>query len=310
MQVTTDRLTVTDRTVVADGVVSLTLTRPDGSRLPDWEPGAHVDVTLATGETRQYSLCGDRWDPHRYRIAVLREPDGRGGSAYVHDTLRVGDQVILGGPRNDFPMVPAARSLFVAGGIGITPLLPMVVQAALVGADWELLYGGRRRTSMAFLDELAPHGSRVRTVPQDEAGLLPLAEVLGRARTDTVVYCCGPAPAADRAVHRRRAAAARARRALRAGAGPHRDPRHRAPAALRPRRRPPRRSDHPVVLREGHLRHLRDHGARRRARPPGLDPRRPRARRGRRDVPVRVPRGLRPARARPLTSANPAEGPP
>jgi len=194
MQVTADRLTVTEKAAVADGVVALTLERGDGSRLPDWEPGAHVDVTLASGATRQYSLCGDRWDAHRYRIAVLREADGRGGSAYVHDALHVGDQVILGGPRNDFPMVPAARYVFVAGGIGITPLLPMVVQAALVGADWELLYGGRRRTSMAFLDELAPHGGRVRTVPEDEAGLLPLDEVLHPARTDTVVYCCGPAP--------------------------------------------------------------------------------------------------------------------
>jgi ferredoxin-NADP reductase len=194
VQVTADRLTVTGKTVVADGVVSLTLARADGSRLPDWEPGAHVDVTLASGETRQYSLCGDRWDARRYRIAVLREPDGRGGSAYVHDVLAPGDQVILGGPRNDFAMVPAARYVFVAGGIGITPLLPMVVQAALIGADWELLYGGRRRTSMAFLDELAPHGQRVRIVPQDEAGLLPLGEALGRPRTDTVVYCCGPAP--------------------------------------------------------------------------------------------------------------------
>jgi ferredoxin-NADP reductase len=194
MEVTADRLTVIDKAVVADGVVSLTLARTDGSRLPDWEPGAHVDVTPASGGTRQYSLCGDRWDPFHYRIAVLRELDGRGGSAYVHDTLAVGDQVVLGGPRNDFAMVPAARYVFVAGGIGITPLLPMIVQAALVGAEWELLYGGRRRTSMAFLDELAPHGDRVRTVPEDEAGLLPLAEVLGRARTDTVVYCCGPAP--------------------------------------------------------------------------------------------------------------------
>ncbi len=189
-----DRLTVTGKSPAAEGVVSLTLARPDGSRLPDWEPGAHVDVTLASGETRQYSLCGDRWDPHRYRVAVLREPDGRGGSAYVHDVLAVGDEVVLGGPRNDFAMVPSARYAFVAGGIGITPLLPMITQAGLVGADWELWYGGRRRASMAFLDELAAHGDRVRIVPQDEQGLLPLDDVVGEPRTDTVVYCCGPAP--------------------------------------------------------------------------------------------------------------------
>lgn len=194
-----DRLVVTGLVVVgkaqaAEGVAVLELARPDGRRLPDWTPGAHIDVTLANGETRQYSLCGDRWDAHRYRVAVLREVDGRGGSAYVHDELAPGDPVTLGGPRNNFAMVPSARYLFVAGGIGITPILPMITQAERVGAEWALLYGGRRRASMAFLDDLARHGDRVHVVPQDEAGLLPLASWLGEPRTDTVVYCCGPAP--------------------------------------------------------------------------------------------------------------------
>lgn len=189
-----DRLVVVDKSVEADGVVSLTLTRPSGSRLPDWEPGAHIDVTLGNSETRQYSLCGDRWNAHEYRIAVLREPDGRGGSAFVHDRLAVDDQVALGGPRNNFPMVPSPRYLFIAGGIGVTPILPMIVQADLLSVEWSLLYGGRRRGSMAFLDELARYGDRVHVVPQDEAGLLPLAQWLGQPRTDTVVYGCGPAP--------------------------------------------------------------------------------------------------------------------
>lgn len=193
----TDRLVVRAKDRVADGVVALTLARPDGGRLPDWAPGAHVDLTLASGATRQYSLCGDRWDAHTYRVAVLREAvdvGGRGGSAYVHDELAVGDTVGFGGPRNHFPMVPAARYLFVAGGIGITPLLPMVGQAELVGADWALLYGGRSRDSMAFRDELARFGDRVRLHPQDEAGLLPLASFVGEADEGTVVYCCGPGP--------------------------------------------------------------------------------------------------------------------
>jgi ferredoxin-NADP reductase len=189
-----DRLVVTGKAPAAEGVAVLELARPDGRRLPDWTPGAHIDVTLANGETRQYSLCGDRWDAHRYRVAVLREVDGRGGSAYVHDELAAGDPVTLGGPRNNFAMVPSARYVFVAGGIGITPLLPMITQAERVGAEWTLLYGGRRRASMAFLDELARYGDRVHVVPQDEAGLLPLASWLGEPRTDTVVYCCGPAP--------------------------------------------------------------------------------------------------------------------
>jgi ferredoxin-NADP reductase len=189
-----DRLVVTGKSPAAEGVAVLELARPDGRRLPDWTPVAHIDVTLANGETRQYSLCGDRWDAYRYRVAVLREVDGRGGSAYVHDELAAGDPVTLGGPRNNFAMVPSARYVFVAGGIGITPLLPMITQAERVGAEWTLLYGGRRRASMAFLDDLAPYGDRVHVVPQDEAGLLPLASWLGEPRTDTVVYCCGPAP--------------------------------------------------------------------------------------------------------------------
>ncbi len=189
-----DRLVVTGKAPAAEDVAVLELARPDGRRLPDWTPGAHIDVTLANGETRQYSLCGDRWDAHRYRVAVLREVDGRGGSAYVHDELAAGDPVTLGGPRNNFAMVPSARYVFVAGGIGITPLLPMITQAERVGAEWTLLYGGRRRASMAFLDDLARYGDRVHVVPQDEAGLLALASWLGEPRTDTVVYCCGPAP--------------------------------------------------------------------------------------------------------------------
>jgi ferredoxin-NADP reductase len=185
---------VAAKDVVSDGVVTLTLEAPDGRRLPDWTPGAHVDLTLPNGITRQYSLCGDRWDAHHYRVGVLREPDGRGGSAHVHDVLAVGDLVGLGGPRNNFPLVPAESYLFVGGGIGITPLLPMIRQVDLLGADWRLLYGGRTRRSMAFLDELAGHGERVRIAPQDETGLLDLATFLGDPRDGARVYGCGPPP--------------------------------------------------------------------------------------------------------------------
>ncbi|MBN6040285.1 PDR/VanB family oxidoreductase [Amycolatopsis sp. 195334CR] len=187
-------LQVRAKDVVSDGVVAVTLAHPDGVRLPDWTPGAHIDVVLANGLSRQYSLCGDRWDAHHYRIGVLREPSGSGGSAYVHDHLAVGDRVAIGGPRNNFPMVPARRYLFIAGGIGITPMLPMVRQAVLVGADWHLLYGGRTRASMAFTGELACHGDRVTVVPQDERGLLDLAAWLPEPAADVKVYCCGPAP--------------------------------------------------------------------------------------------------------------------
>ena len=187
-------LEVLAKNAQADGVVSLRLARPDGRRLPDWTPGAHVDLVLPTGITRQYSLCGDRWDAHTFRVAVLREPDGRGGSAFVHEVLAPGDVVEVGGPRNNFPLVPSESYLFVAGGIGITPLLPMIHQADLLEADWRLLYGGRTRRSMAFLDELSAHGDRVQAVPQDEHGLLDLAGFLGEPRPGVKVYCCGPTP--------------------------------------------------------------------------------------------------------------------
>ncbi len=187
-------LEVVEKTAVAEDVVTLTLASPDGARLRDWAPGAHVDLVLDNGLTRQYSLCGDRWDPFRYTVGVLREPAGRGGSAHVHDVLRPGDRIGVGGPRNDFPLVPAQRYLFVAGGIGITPILPMVHTAELLGADWRLLYGGRRRASMAFLDRLAAYGDRVQVVPQDQCGLLDLPAFLGEPHAGARVYACGPAP--------------------------------------------------------------------------------------------------------------------
>jgi ferredoxin-NADP reductase len=190
-------LTVRSKAEVADGVVTLTLVHPAGRRLPDWTPGAHLDLILPGGLRRQYSLCGDRWDAHSYRIGVLRERNGRGGSAFIHDELAEGAAVAVGGPRNNFRLVPSERYLFIAGGIGITPLLPMVHQAEMLGADWRLVYGGRSRASMAFLDELEPYGAKVVVVPQDEQGLLDVPRLLRRADADTRIYCCGPAGLLD-----------------------------------------------------------------------------------------------------------------
>lgn len=186
-------LVVSSKDEIADGVVALTLSHPEGHRLPDWAPGAHIDVLLDNGMTRQYSLCGDRWDPYRYRIGVLCERDGRGGSAYIFDRLRAGDRVAIGGPRNNFRLVPSQDYLFVAGGIGITPLLPMVHQAEMLGARWRLLYGGRSRTTMAFLDELSGYEDSVTVAPQDEQGPLDLDSWLPGPGGAVKVYCCGPA---------------------------------------------------------------------------------------------------------------------
>ncbi|MDN5803523.1 MAG: PDR/VanB family oxidoreductase [Microlunatus sp.] len=198
MRVTHDeqRMTVRVRSITweADGVVSVEFVALDGSDLPAWEPGAHLDLELSGVITRQYSLCGDPARRSSWRIAVLREPVSKGGSQAVHERLRPGDVVTVVGPRNNFPLTDAPAYRFVAGGIGITPLLPMMRRATESGAEWTLLYGGRSRTSMAFVDEVEAYGERVQIRPQDEFGLLDLQSLLGTPETETLVYCCGPEP--------------------------------------------------------------------------------------------------------------------
>jgi len=178
----------------AEDVVSLELRDPDGAALPPWTPGAHVDVILANGAERQYSLCGDVDTPEQWRVAILREPAGRGGSAYIHDELEIGARVDARGPRNHFPLLAGDEYRMVAGGIGITPLLPMIEQLERSGASWRMLYGGRRRASMAFLDRLAGFGDKVECRPQDEFGLLDLPGFLAGLHAGTRVYTCGPEP--------------------------------------------------------------------------------------------------------------------
>lgn len=185
-------LQVESVTPAADGVLAITLRDPSGRRLPDWAPGAHIDLVLPGGLVRQYSLCGDRWDSTRYRVGVLREDAGRGGSVWVHDTLRPGDLLEIGGPRNTFPLRPAGEYQFVAGGIGITPLLPMIDQAERLDIPWRLIYTGRSRARMAFLDDLARYGERVVVVPRDEQPRVDLERLVSGLPADARVYACGP----------------------------------------------------------------------------------------------------------------------
>lgn len=191
-------LVVVGREEVADGVVSLRFEPVTAEPLPDWDPGAHIDLVLPNGLVRQYSLCGDPRDRRTWRIAVVREPASRGGSAYVHQRLSPGTRVLTRGPRNHFRLEPSRRYVFIAGGIGITPLIPMMAAATTAGADWSLLYGGRTASSIAFADELrARYGDRVDVRPQDEHGLLDLPAAIGTPLPDTKIYCCGPAPLLD-----------------------------------------------------------------------------------------------------------------
>ena len=185
-------LMVKQMTWESDGVLSLALVDPEGKALPEWTPGAHVDLNLRNSLVRQYSLCGDPADPTRYRVAVLREQAALGGSEFVHEGLRPGHRLLVVGPRNNFEFLPARRYVFLAGGIGITPMLAMICAAEATGADWQLFYGGRRRASMAFLDELARYGDRVHVLPEDETGRLDLHTVLPGHEPGLLVYCCGP----------------------------------------------------------------------------------------------------------------------
>ncbi len=195
-------LIVADRRVVAhdQDVIALTLTAPDVGALPRWHPGAHIDVQLPSGRVRQYSLCGDPGVTDSYRIAVRRIPGGGGGSIEVHDALAVDATITTSGPRNAFPLTvpgygsPAQRFRFIAGGIGITPILPMLAQAERLGVPWSMVYAGRSRDTLPFLEELVRFGDRIEIRTDDDAGLPTAADLLGDCPDGTTVYACGPAP--------------------------------------------------------------------------------------------------------------------
>lgn len=193
-------LAVADRRVVArdQDVIALTLVDPQGGQLPPWFPGAHIDLHLPSGRVRQYSLNGDPEHRDSYRVAVRRIPDGGGGSIEVHDVLTVGAVVTTGGPRNAFPLSvpgygsPARRFRFIAGGIGITPILPMLRHAQRLGVEWSMVYTGRSRASLPLLDEVGAFGDRVEIRTDDDTGLPTADALLGDCPDGTAVYACGP----------------------------------------------------------------------------------------------------------------------
>lgn len=175
----------------APGVLSLDLESPDGTMLPPFAPGAHLDVHLPDGQLRQYSLCGDPEQRQAYRLAV-RELDGGRVSRAIHRTLRPGTMLRVAGPRNNFPFVPSPRYLFIAGGIGITPLLPMMRAASRGGAAWTLLYCVPRPADAPFLNELRALGGDVRLHASAAGTRLDVAACCATVPPDTLLYCCGP----------------------------------------------------------------------------------------------------------------------
>jgi vanillate O-demethylase ferredoxin subunit len=184
------------RTQEAVGIVSLELARPDGAPLPAFSAGSHIDVQVPGGPVRQYSLCNDATENHRYRIAVLRDAASRGGSVGMHDAVREGDTLQISEPRNHFPLVHAKRTLLFAGGIGVTPLLCMAQRLAAIGADFTLHYSARSRDRVAFHDEImaSPFAQRVQ-FHLDDGGpgqILNVPAALGAPDADTHIYICGP----------------------------------------------------------------------------------------------------------------------
>jgi ferredoxin-NADP reductase len=189
-------LRVTAAQPAARGIILLTLAKADGDNLPSWTPGAHIDVHLPIkGETviRQYSLCGDVEDKKHWQIAVLRVAEGRGGSCYVHDSLKVGDVVSASNPKNNFELVPAGEYLFIAGGVGITPILPMVRKASRDGVRWKLICCAKTAENFAFLDDLGSlPGGEVVAHPSGVNGRLNLAALLESLPAECHIYSCGP----------------------------------------------------------------------------------------------------------------------
>lgn len=188
---------VTKREQLTPDVVALTLADPQGGLLPSWNPGGHIDVQLPSGRRRQYSLCGEPGRRTDYRIAVRRIADGGGGSIEMHDTYSVGDSLVFEGPRNAFYLgTQEGEVLFVIGGIGVTPILPMLREAQARALDWHAVYAGRDRDHMPLLDEvLAVDRERVTVWADDERGGFATTEdLLAGAGPRTAVYVCGPSP--------------------------------------------------------------------------------------------------------------------
>jgi ferredoxin-NADP reductase len=178
----------------ADGVRSFHFRRFDGGAVPDWAPGAHLEFTLPSGLIRHYSLCGDPEDRSGYMVAVLDQSDGRGGSREFHRFVTAGVEMSVRDPRNHFPLVSAESYLFIAGGIGITPILPMVRAVTKAGKQFRIVYGGRTLDSMAFREEISGYGAAASLVPEDTAGRIDIAGELSRCPAGVQVYCCGPEP--------------------------------------------------------------------------------------------------------------------
>ena len=189
-------------TYEAQGILGFELVPlPPATELPGFTAGAHIDLHLPNGLIRSYSLLNAPHERHRYLIGVNKDAQSRGGSRYLHEVLRAGDTLAIGAPRNNFPLAENAPcSVFIAGGIGITPMLGMIARAQALGTPWTLYYTARTRQHAGFLDLLEscrgqPGASVHLNFDQEPGGrMLDLSAIIGALPAGAHVYCCGPLP--------------------------------------------------------------------------------------------------------------------
>ena len=179
----------------ARDVLEVEFRLPEGGDVPEYEPGAHIDLTLPNGITRSYSIKGDRGLRDRITVGVGLDAASRGGSSFIHRTLRVGDVIPVAGPRNHFPLVEdAPKVVLIAGGIGITPMVCMARRLAALGRDFAFHYAVRSADRAAFLDELQALGiAPVLHVDETAGGPMDVAAAIADQPGGTHFYCCGPA---------------------------------------------------------------------------------------------------------------------
>ncbi|QKH37326.1 oxidoreductase [Achromobacter pestifer] len=193
----TSSVRVAHRRQETEDIISLELQALDGGILPPFEAGAHIDVHIAPGLVRQYSLCNASSERHRYVIGILRDPQSRGGSVAIHERLQPGAIVVIGAPRNHFPLKLQSPSLLIAGGIGVTPMLCMAEALHAAGTAFTLHYCARDQARAAFLDRVVQSPFRENVVfhydDQDDEQRLHPDELFSQLGTSEEIYVCGPA---------------------------------------------------------------------------------------------------------------------
>lgn len=172
-----------------------TLSPVDGGVLPPAEPGAHIDLFLGSGLVRPYSLLVPSPEPYSYVVGVKKDRDGRGGSRYMHEQLRAGDEIEISPPRNNFPLTEkAVHTVLIAGGIGITPVWAMAQRLIELGSSWRLYASNRSREDTPLLAELSALDNVSLHFDDEAGGFMDLAAIIAAAPDSTHFYCCGPAP--------------------------------------------------------------------------------------------------------------------